>query len=364
MGTDNPKVSAYVPQALKDRLKGFREKRDISESQAVTIILAEYFQMPEVLGRLPEAGAIGGVTLARMEALEERLTSFAEFVEKRLQEITELVKTTSELPVVHSEPHPELLVVPPDKRHDGITKPSGLLSEPLTESLIDESIQQAIQPSEPIIGTSGKLLDTSAISQEIGTESSQLGHDELKSELSSSPPTEQLFKPFSAKLIAHRLRVDRSAISKMKGSKTEEQFREWTSNKDPDNIAWKLAEDGKNYVPASELDSELLGKLLKWLEENSSKPTESKSAVESGAKDEGLGVPGLEPCSGRTLSKRLGVAASVVSRHKSAGKTSFLEWSRSKDPDKTGWKYSEESGNYIPVTDVDSSAQLDTLHNT
>jgi hypothetical protein len=32
MGTDNPKVSAYVPQSLKDRLKGFREERNISKN--------------------------------------------------------------------------------------------------------------------------------------------------------------------------------------------------------------------------------------------------------------------------------------------------------------------------------------------
>lgn len=90
MGTDNPKVSAYVPQALKERLKEFRKERNnISESQAVTIILAEYFQIPEVLGRLPETGSVGGVTLARMEALEQEFSNFAKSVEQRLQELTE-----------------------------------------------------------------------------------------------------------------------------------------------------------------------------------------------------------------------------------------------------------------------------------
>lgn len=363
MGTDNPKVSAYVPQALKARLKEFKEELDISESQAVIIILAEYFQMPEVLGRPPESGAAGGVTLARMEALEERLTSFAESVEKRLQEIAELVKKTGELPVGHSEPRPELQEISTDKHHDGITELSGLPGESPADLPVEEPIQQVVQSSEPIVGIPDEPPSISAISQENAVESRESGQDEPSSELSSSLPTEQLFKPFSAKLIAHRFNVDRSAISKMKGSKTEEQFGEWTSSKDPDGIAWKLTEDGKNYIPASELDSELLGKLLEWLEENSSKPTELNTGVESNTKDE-VGVPVLEPCSGRTLSKRLGVAASEVSKHKRAGEASFLEWSRSKDPDKTGWKHSEESNNYIPVTDVDSSAQLDTLRNT
>ena len=74
MATENPKVSAYVPQILKDRLTKFREEREgISESQAVTVILAEYFNIEQVLDRIPEGAVVGGVTLGRVEALENQV---------------------------------------------------------------------------------------------------------------------------------------------------------------------------------------------------------------------------------------------------------------------------------------------------
>lgn len=70
MPTDKPKVSAYVPQLIKDRLKRFTEENGVSESQAVTVILAEYFGIEQ---ELSDGLNVGGVTLSRMEALEEKL---------------------------------------------------------------------------------------------------------------------------------------------------------------------------------------------------------------------------------------------------------------------------------------------------
>lgn len=70
MTTDKPKVSAYVPQPIKDRLKQFAEENSFSESQAVTAILSEYFGIEQ---ELSNGLTTGGVTLARMEALEESL---------------------------------------------------------------------------------------------------------------------------------------------------------------------------------------------------------------------------------------------------------------------------------------------------
>jgi hypothetical protein len=70
MSTDKPKVSAYVPQPIKDRLKQFTEERGFSESQAMTVILAEYFGIEQ---ELSDGTSVGGVTLSRMEALEEKI---------------------------------------------------------------------------------------------------------------------------------------------------------------------------------------------------------------------------------------------------------------------------------------------------
>ena len=71
MPTDNPKVSGYVPQAIYDRLIQFKDEQGVSISQAITIVLAEYFGIEtEIDAPVP----VGGVTLARLEALEKQVS--------------------------------------------------------------------------------------------------------------------------------------------------------------------------------------------------------------------------------------------------------------------------------------------------
>ena len=70
MSTDKPKVAAYVPQPLKDKLVEFQKERNISESQAVTVILAEYFGLQTEINRIPNGSIIGGVTLAEFQELK------------------------------------------------------------------------------------------------------------------------------------------------------------------------------------------------------------------------------------------------------------------------------------------------------
>jgi hypothetical protein len=78
MSTDKPKVSAYVPQAIKDRVKEFADEHSFSESQALTAILAEYFGIEQALSGGLSAG---GVALSRMEALEEKIQQLATMIE-------------------------------------------------------------------------------------------------------------------------------------------------------------------------------------------------------------------------------------------------------------------------------------------
>ena len=48
MPTENPKVSAYVPQSIYDRLLEFKAERGLSVSQSVIAILEEFFQLGKV----------------------------------------------------------------------------------------------------------------------------------------------------------------------------------------------------------------------------------------------------------------------------------------------------------------------------
>jgi hypothetical protein len=254
MGTDNPKVSAYVPQALKDRLKEFREERDnISESQAVTIILAEYFQMPEVLGRSPETASAGGVTLARMEALEQEFSSFTESVEQRLQELAESIKDLSKPGVDYGEPKEEVI-----DTQQAITQPS----EPLPSG---KPIQLELRQVEE--------LNNSSLPNELPAKIEEIEEkNELALSLQGEPVGEPLeeIKPIpGTKLSELRLGRGKDTLSGVKRKMTLERFTEWTREQDPDKIAWKYVDiPTKGYIPADELPSELKRKLLTWIKEN------------------------------------------------------------------------------------------------
>ncbi len=102
MPTDNPKVSGYVPQPIYDRLIEFQKERKISISQAVTVVLAEYFGVNHQV----DQASLGGVTLAQIHSLEQTLSNFIESVDQRFQQLEAVVKSIklpSSLPVDQSE---------------------------------------------------------------------------------------------------------------------------------------------------------------------------------------------------------------------------------------------------------------------
>ena len=49
MPTDKPKLSAYIPQSVYDRFKQFQDERQLPMSQAVAVILVEYFGLTETM---------------------------------------------------------------------------------------------------------------------------------------------------------------------------------------------------------------------------------------------------------------------------------------------------------------------------
>jgi hypothetical protein len=272
MGTDNPKVSAYVPQVLKDRLKVFREERDgISESQAVTIILAEYFQMPEVLGRSLSGSSVGGVTLARMEALEEKLAA--------------LVVSPSSLPSGLLEKIDQLsvLVESLEKRIETLEH-GGLLSRPKSE-LQEADLVAAAKEIEEVISQGELPLEVDALPTNESIDNKQLELIESTSSNLLSEPLQGIspipdtklselrlgeIRPIpGTKLSELRFGRAKDTLAGVKKKMSPERFIEWTREHDPDKIAWKQVENpAKGYVPADELPSELKSSLLRWIKEN------------------------------------------------------------------------------------------------
>ncbi len=137
MGTKNPKVSAYVPKAIKERLEAFRKERnEIPESKALTIILADYFGMAQLIDQVPEGISVGGVTLARMEVLEQQV-----------QQLLSNKQSASSLPSESLDGLPVGIegVV---ERIDEITKRLELIESQLSELKVEESEEESVSTAE------------------------------------------------------------------------------------------------------------------------------------------------------------------------------------------------------------------------
>lgn len=264
MGTKHPKVSAYVPQVLKDRLDKFiKERNDIPESQAVNIILAEYFGMTEVLGRSPQGG--GGVTLARMEALEKRLADFSELVERRLQEFREVIEGFSGLPmnrqVAYSEP-------PVSEQDDGLSSElnSGLDKDDLELQGETDVIEDKLPKTDDLQGKQNGEPPSNLPSESL---TGSTNHTQI-SLILGVEESEKYSIRIDGDLLARRIRLTAGSLKNKRSKLSDQEFTEWTTTKDDDGIGWKGVKEGKRlyYEPAMPIKDELLSKLLEWIKKN------------------------------------------------------------------------------------------------
>lgn len=96
---ENPKVSAYIPQSLNERLLEWMKGRNIKKvSQGLTTILEEY------LGVVQNEPTIQNLEDSRIEALEQKFEDLSQVV----QELRKAIQVGS-LPVVQNKPIQETL---------------------------------------------------------------------------------------------------------------------------------------------------------------------------------------------------------------------------------------------------------------
>lgn len=200
MPTDNPKISGYVPQQIYDRFKEYQEENKLSMSQAVIVILSEYFGLEEIVKENISGSPVGGVTLSAFQDLVKRV----EYLESTLQSTSENIDVEEE--------------------------------DTSTSVIIEEE------------NISGLPLD--------------LGVSYLESDIE-----------LDGKSFAKRLNINTSKLSTIRSEiKTTNEFTEWTTQNDPDQIAWnyktKIHGKGVLYCPLENTDNELLSKLKKWIAKN------------------------------------------------------------------------------------------------
>jgi len=233
MATNNPKVSAYISPHIFDRFKTFYESQNISMSQAVAIIFAEYFQIDEQVNH--DSSLISSPLLDRIKAIEEKITSLSDHQSEFTGELLFDVKSLTDR-VNRLEETPDLI--------EDIFKSSKQLS------LIENSLQvdsiEATEFSELLSNLPSKLLMKSL--------------------------DNTLLQPIQSKLLAQRLNTIPNTISANKTKMKPIDFRNWLRDKDPDGIEWKFVEKtsdySKGYLPADDTPSELLDKLRSWILEN------------------------------------------------------------------------------------------------
>src|SRR4028118_125157 len=327
MSTDNPKVSGYIPQHIYDRFKTFCEERGISMSQAVAVIFAEYFGLDLLV---KQNSSTSGLLVERVGLLEQELADLRGLVENHL-ELHGAINKKEHL-VVHDGSSPEGLssnvaepntVTPSEPLIEGglpgvelpevlenvedwsaegdlpeITPselvggiPSELLTNsdlPETESPEVESLEvienveaplaggdlPEISPSEPVSSLPSESLENHEFSEnvkpETGVAQESLDYpDGLLSPILGNSPEE--IQPISGKKLSkQRFRLSQDSVSGARRRyKNPQSFIDWTRQRDPDGIAWKMVESPvPGYVPADELSSGLRDKLLTWIREN------------------------------------------------------------------------------------------------
>lgn len=318
MGTNNPKVSAYVPELLKERLTQFREERGVSESQAVTIILAEYFQIPEVLGRSPEGLILGGVTLARMEALEEKVANLSETIENRFQKLEGLVISSGNASVpqvVHSE---------------------ALKTEPAVDGSFDNVL--AVSSEE--------LIEDSASRQESNLDSElpqEQENDAQESSLLSEPSPELLIQP-EANQVEESSSVE-EIINLASGQEINEAIE---ANKIDDRPPVDHQEVTLSEITVSGEDGS----------SNSEPPENSQDALPHHQNELPFELQGelpieFSPLSSVKLSRRFRKGEQVVKRMRTKHKDnveSFTQWTQDEDPDKIAWEHTPKG--YVPIGEL------------
>lgn len=305
MPTENPKISAYVPQVVYDRFKEFKDERGLSFSQAAIEVFAEYFGInlvdnstKEYTGGLPDR-------ISQLEQLVADLKQSYVYLSEKVDSIQ-----STNFP---SKPHSSL---PNSIIFDSSSNLANLSESDLYSGAVTFS---NISTSSSLSSLDSKLYDNSSSSVNLSntSTSSSLSSldskpiDNLSSELlgdtESKPPiieslqenttgeldsssddkshkqlhlieSEENFisglldelksNPLQGKLLATRLGVTNSKLSTTKSTLSEEDFYNWTQEKDFDSIKWVNLGGGrsKGYAPADDTPLEKLQGLKEWIQ--------------------------------------------------------------------------------------------------
>jgi hypothetical protein len=243
MPTNNPKVSAYIPQGVFDRFQLFCKEKEISMSQAVAVIFTEYFEIE------PQVNSSGGLLLDRIKDLELKVDELMGLKSGITGTQVELGRIEVSLP---NEPLNSLEIA---SYEDGVVVYNGHgdLSE------LDGSSPSELK-SEPFAPIGFEPHECDAVDQK---DLSELNHGlpdepfkELEVKIAGDLVNQQKLSisvpeaigGISARELSVRLSCDNSNLGK-KAKSLGKDFINWSKKKDPEGIAWEYREQDKKYYP-------------------------------------------------------------------------------------------------------------------
>lgn len=320
MPTENPKISAYVPQVVYDRFKQFQEERGLSMSQAAIELLAEYFGInladnstKEYTGGLPSR-------LTELEQIVANLKQSYVYLSDRVDSI----QSTSSLPKIKLD----------NEFTDSQSKPlsslpdSSVFSTPINLAYLSES------------GSYSDSVNLASLPRtDISTSSVNLSNMSTTSSFS---------------ILDSRSQNNSSTSVNLSNISTSSSFSS-LHGKPNDNLSSELLSDSESKLP-----------VIESLQENTTSELNSGSDDKSNRQlnlieSEENSIGGLlnelksNPLQGKLLATRLGVSNSKLSATKSSlSEKDFYSWTQEKDFDSIKWVSLGEgySKGYVPADDT------------
>lgn len=223
MGTEHPKVTAYIPQVILEALDDWKKEAGIeSRSAAIVEILSDYLGVPYPVEQT------GNVR-------KERISDFLNTIVIELTRI-EMRVTALEAPMKSESTAPNAaLGTAFDSTSDKISNIPG------------EALRTA--PSTASSSTTPPASDVSYEAPSSVPRQSTSPANTARGKVPSSAPTPTLPPaPLSQTTLATRLGISDKAVQKHRG-KGKESFAAWSRERDPDNVAWTWEGSGGRGQP-------------------------------------------------------------------------------------------------------------------